>query len=118
MAKKRITRTTTVNTTTATPGNSNITLPTDVVWDVLVTIVARGTAGAERATYRRRALVYRASGTAAQQGTTQTIGTDIETSAGLDVSVQVAGNDVQATVTGLAATTIDWTIVWEITEAP
>lgn len=118
MAKNRIIKTSTVVTTDATPGNSNLTPPTNVVWDVLVTVAARDRAGTERASYRRQALFYRAAGATTQQGATATIGTDIETSAGLGVTMQTATNDVQVSVTGLAATTIDWTIVWEITEAP
>lgn len=118
MAKNRFSKTTTVVTTNATPGTSNLTVPTNVVWDLRVTVVARDRAGVERATYWRRACVYRAGGSAVQQGTTQGLGTDIETTAGLDATIGVTGNDVQVTVTGLAATTIDWTIAWEITEAP
>lgn len=118
MAKNRIFKTTTVNTTTATPATSGLTLPTNVVWGVTVTVVARDQASADRAVYQRFALVYRVAGSAVQEGVTQTIGTDIETNAGLDATLSVTGNDVIVTVTGLTSVTFDWTIAWDIVEAP
>lgn len=118
MAKNRIFKTTTINTTDANPKNSDLTIPANTLWGVTVTVVGRDQANSERASYRRYALVYRAGAGAVQEGATQTIGTDIETKAGLDTTLSVTGNEVRVTVTGLTSVTFDWTISWDIVEAP
>lgn len=73
-----------------------------------VRVVGRDTAGTERAVYGKVALVYREGGGATIQGSIQDIFPDIETSAGLDATITVSGNNVRVSVTGLAATTINW----------
>lgn len=63
-----------------------------------------------RAAYGIMGLFYRqGGGLATQQGTTQTLHTAIETNAGLDATYAVSGNNLLLQVTGLAATTINWT---------
>lgn len=71
-------------------------------------IAGRDTAGVERALYGKIALVYREGGGATLQGAVQDIHADVETSAGLDATITVSANDVRVSVTGLAATTINW----------
>jgi len=69
-----------------------------------------------RATYIRRALVYRTSGgAAAMQGSVQDELT-IESDSDWDCTIEVDDNDVQLNVTGVAATTINWTATWSIME--
>lgn len=71
-------------------------------------VVARDTAGTERALYGKVALVYREGGGATIQGSVQDVFADVETSAGIDATFTVSGNNVLLSVTGLAATTINW----------
>lgn len=71
-------------------------------------VIGRDAAGTERAVYGKIALVYRQGGGATIQGAVQDVHADVETSAGLDATVTVNSNDVRVSVTGLAATTINW----------
>ncbi len=123
MANSKNLLTKTFSHVTTTSGISapawTITMPDNVVWAVSLVCVARDRAGVERAMYRRFMLAYRqGGGVATQQGTTETVGTDIETNASLSVSLGVDGaNDIGSGVTGLAATTIDWSFFVQILEA-
>lgn len=69
-----------------------------------------------RAAYICRALVYRTSGGAAtMQGSVQNELT-IESDSNWDCTIEVVDNDVQLNVTGVDATTINWTATWNIME--
>jgi hypothetical protein len=73
------------------------------------TIVGNQSGGSNRASYKRRATVYRdGSATAALQGSVETIGTDVESDANWNVAVDVDSNSVRVRVTGVAATNINW----------
>lgn len=77
-----------------------------------VKIVARDATGSVAATYWRQA-AFRSSSTGAltQVGSTRTVVTDNEDSSGMDVSVAVGStSQIQVTVTGVAATTINWVL--------
>jgi hypothetical protein len=80
---------------------------TTLYW-VEVSVIGRDTAGTERAMYGKKVLVYREGGGATIQGTVQDVHADVETSAGIDVTFTVSGNNVRVSVTGLAATTFNW----------
>ncbi len=71
-------------------------------------IVGRDAAGVEHCAYAKAVLVYREGGSATIQGTVQDNFPDIESSGGLNATWTVSGNDVRLSVTGLAATTINW----------
>lgn len=65
-------------------------------------------ADTNRASYVRRACVYRpAAGSATLQGSVQDELT-VESDASWDCTIDVSGNDVRVRITGVAATTIDW----------
>jgi len=102
----------TVQTTNATPGNVwTKTLADNTLYKVRVSVIARDQAGTERALYEREVLVYRqGAGAATIEGSVSGPVT-VESNAALDCDLVVAGNDVKAQVTGLAATTIDWKAV-------
>lgn len=90
-------------------------LPDDAALLVHCKAVGKKADGSDRAIYSREALFYRDGGALTQQGSTTTIGTDVESNAawgGLTLSAS-AGVAV-AQVTGVAATTIDWQIQVEI----
>lgn len=120
MAKQRYTRTFTVQTTDASTVSPAWTLAMGDtrVWGVSMVVIARDQAGSARALYRRYMLAYREGGGATVQGSVETVGTDIETSAGLNATLGTSGNNIGGTITGLAATTIDWTVLVEVLEAP
>lgn len=121
MAKKLYTKTFTYQTTTsgiAAPTWS-MTMPDNTLWAVAMTCIARDQAGTERAMYRRQMLCYRQGGGGATvQGSAETVGTDIETNATLNATLGTSGNDIGSSVTGLAATTIDWVFYITVVEAP
>jgi len=99
-----------VQTTNATPSSSVIATPlTNTLIYAEVTMIARDSAGANFAKYNRTMLAHRAGG-GATSDQMSVVGTDFESSAGLDGTLAVSGNDIVAQVTGLAATTIDWII--------
>jgi len=122
MAKKVYTRTFTHQTTTSGVANGvwTIAMPSNALWSVAMVCIANDTTGGnERAQYRRHMLAYRKAGGAATiQGATETVGTDVETNATLDATLGVSGNDIGSSVTGLAATTLDWVFCITIVEAP
>lgn len=84
-----------------------------------VKVVAVYSDGSLGATYWRQA-AFRSSSTGAvtQIGSTRTVVTDNEDTAGMDISVAASGNKVQVTVTGVAATTINWVLDNTIRHAP
>jgi len=105
------------STTNATPLNTLIfTLKDETVYFLKARVVARDTAGTslERAVYSFEGLFYReGAGSATQQGSISVL-TSIETTAGLDATFSLSGNDVRVQVTGLAATDINWITILEV----
>jgi hypothetical protein len=64
--------------------------------------------GVDRASYERSFTASRAATAVAVLAGVATIGTDVETNAGWDVTLAVTGNDVTLAVTGAAATNVRW----------
>lgn len=65
--------------------------------------------GSKMGTYWRQAAFRAAAdGTVTQVGSTRSVVTDNEDTAGMDVTVAASGTKIQVTVTGVAATTINW----------
>lgn len=106
------------NTTNATPGIAAY-FPTrnDAAYEGHFRITAfrtDGTAGV--ASYWRRAVFVNDGGTLTQVGSTQTIGTDVESAAlaGADVAVAGSGENINVTVTGVAAINMTWNVSAEV----
>ena len=74
--------------------------------DVIVVGMKHG--GTQRALYHLSALCYRAGGGAAIQGVPVSIHSE-ESDPAWDCVIRVAGNNIYVTVTGIVATSIDWT---------
>lgn len=69
-------------------------------------------------TWWRQASFRTSSASAITQiGSTRSVVTDNESSGGMDVTVAASGTDIQVTVTGVAATNIQWTLHSDIKEA-
>lgn len=83
-------------------------VPDNTVFGLKWDIACRDTAGVERALFGKAALVYRQAASAATIQGTEVTNRDIHTNPSLSSNVAVSGNNVQITVTGLAATTINW----------
>lgn len=114
MSTKRKTFVIAVQTTNATPALSSIYTPAIGAAVYLEVSIIANAAGVNFAKYNRTMLAQNDSGTAIEQ--LSTVGTDYETTAGLDGTLVLVGDVVTAQVTGLAATTIDWIITgWYIT---
>jgi len=98
----------TVQTTDATVTTvDSFTLAEGKTYLVEATVVAKE-GDTNRATYVRRACVYRpAAGSATLEGSVQDSLT-IESEAAWDCTIDVSGNDARVRVTGEAATTINW----------
>jgi hypothetical protein len=77
-------------------------------------IVGKKSDTSDRAMYWKRALVYRNGGGATIEGSAQSVTADVESNAAWDAAVAVGANLVDAEVTGVAATTIDWTCVTQM----
>jgi hypothetical protein len=108
-ASGALTRTSVAQTTDATVTTlATLTLATSTGYSVRAYVTARDTADTEQASYGKTAHVYRAGGGAAQQGTTQDIFTDIESTGTMDATIDVNGNDCRVRITGKASTTINW----------
>lgn len=88
----------------------SFTLADTTLYWFKVVIIARDTGGTDRALYERRVLVYRQGGGATIEGAVQVISTDVETVGATtwDVTFTTNSNDVRVSVTGAAATTINW----------
>lgn len=101
-----------VQTTDATQTSAKVlTLADNTVYWIEAHIAARETGGTDRARYIRSACVYRqGAGAATIEGTVDTIGADKETAgaSAWDATFTVSSNDVRVSVTGAAATTINW----------
>lgn len=101
-----------VQTTDATPtAVITIALADETAYDLDTVCVVRDQAAtsAQRGMYHRFSGWHRdAAAAPAQQGATQTLGTDLETTAGMNVTHVASGNNVQVLGTGIAATTMRW----------
>lgn len=64
--------------------------------------------GTKAAFYIRQGIAANVAGTCALIGSVQTVGTDIETDAALNVAISATSNYIAITVTGLAATNMRW----------
>lgn len=91
------------------------TVPTNAVVRIVATIVGRKSDGSARAAYTKIASFYRATGSAAQGGSTETIGTDYESNSAWDATIDLSTNTVRVLVTGAASTTIAWSASIEAT---
>ena len=109
-------------TTDATPAElilpSRFTLADEKAYACTVTILARADSGGIHAMYKRQAIIERTGGTVALAGSVQTLGTDIETDAALDVALSTddTNKSLKIEVTGKAATNLRWTAVIEAVE--
>lgn len=87
------------------------TMPANATADIVVEVVAQTSGGVDSASYWRRAC-FRRPGTAAAilVGVVDILGTDHETVAGWDCTLQVGptSGDVSLLVTGAGATTVTW----------
>jgi hypothetical protein len=88
----------------------SIAVPDGTVVDAEAIIIGRDLAGTERCAYRRLLRAYRQGGNATLMQL-DTIGTDVETSAGLAASLGVSGNDIGVAVQGLVGISIRWVVV-------
>lgn len=113
---------TVATTTNAATTAWSKTLADDTVYEIDVTVVARRTNPAaagtsEHAVYRRRVTVSRDGAGAATVGTTDTIGTDVETTGGYGVAIDTSTNDVRVRVTGAASHNLRWNVTARVHSA-
>jgi len=93
----------------------SLALPDEALFRVEAKIVGKSTDTTERCMYHKTALVFRdGAGSATIEGAVIDTSADVETTAGLNGTITVNGNSVRVTVTGLAATTIDWKIAIDV----
>ena len=85
------------------------TLADDTVYTIQALIVGRDTSGTDRASYIREAPAHREGGGSATLTSIQAAYTS-ETDAAWDATFTVSGNDLRVTVTGKAATTVNWSV--------
>lgn len=91
-----------------------ITLSAGTAYNFMIMVVANENGGGNRASYMRRVTVYRdGTGSATIQGSVETIGTDVESDAAWDFTVDVNSNDVRLRVTGDGANSVNWAAVVE-----
>ena len=97
-----------VTTTDATPTViDSFTLEDGHSCIVVITVVATESGGGNRGATQKMALIYRDGGGATIQGAVEDVfSRGSNGSWALDITV--SGNDVNTTVTGIAATTITW----------
>jgi hypothetical protein len=87
-------------------------LADNTLYLIEATFTGRDQAGTHRCAYGRFAVAYRqGAGSATLQGSVQATFADVETSAGMDATIAVSGNNLLFRVTGLAGTTINWDLV-------
>lgn len=110
---------------TATVATTNATATTvwskaltdSTVYLVTVTLVGRRTDGtAGRATYKRQVIVY-VEGGSLTIGTPDTMGTDVESTAGYDITITNSSTTLQVEATGASGHTITWTAMVDICSA-
>jgi len=100
-------------TTDATPTTIlTYALADNTLYLIEATFTGRDQAGTHRCAYGRFAVAYRQSaGSATLQGSVQATFSDVETTAGLDATITVSGNNLLFRVTGLASHIINWDLV-------
>lgn len=91
-------------------------LPDATSLELRAFVTGKKTDGSQRALYNRQGLFYRSGGSVTQQGSTTTLGTDIESDATwTGPTLSVSSNLAVLQIAGLAATTIDWRAAVEVT---
>jgi len=99
---------TTVQTTDATQTTiDSFTLDDEETYMVQISVVGTKDDGSDRAGAILSALLYRDGGSATIQGVVQSM-LEVYSDSNWSIDITVSGNDVRASVTGLAATTINW----------
>ncbi len=97
-----------VQTTDATQTTiDSFTLDDEETYMVQINVVGTKTDGSERAGAIKQAVLFRDGGSATIQGV---VGVSLEeySDSNWDIDITVSSNDVRASVTGLAATTVNW----------
>lgn len=92
------------------------TVPDKIYWFEVKIIAAYSDTTAGGSWWRQAAFRTSAAGVLTQIGSTRSVVTDNEDTAGMDVTVAASGTTVQVTVTGVAATTIYWRLDSKIEE--
>lgn len=82
-------------------------MPDNTVACLDITLVGRRSGTAGRALFRRSVIVYREAGTVTV-GTPDTIGTDVESTAGYDITIDMSSTTVRVRATGNAGHSIKW----------
>ena len=82
-------------------------LDNNTVYEVEIVLVGRRTDAAGRAVYRRRVVAYVESGTLTLE-TPDVVGTDVETTAGYDITIDNDGTTLRVRATGDAGHTLRW----------
>ncbi len=77
------------------------------VYEVEIVLVGRRTDAAGRAVYRRRVVAYVESGTLTVE-TPDVVGTDVETTAGYDITIDNDGTTLRVRATGDTGHTLRW----------
>lgn len=100
----------------AASGTTNrIQVPTDSVMGCNIVVTAKQDSSSNNLHYVRRATFINNGGTTSLQGTVQTIGTDEVAAPILACAVTITANNtddcIKVEVTGIAATTISWTVL-------
>jgi len=90
-------------------------MPTNSVWRMNVSVVGRSDDGSETCVYERRAQFSRAEGDATLLGSLETVGTDYESDAALDVDLAASGEGVSLQVNG-STFEMRWKAVIKINE--
>lgn len=83
-------------------------LADSTVYELDITLVGRRSGTAGRAVYRRRVTAYVEAGTLTV-GSPDTVGTDLESTAGYDITIASTGTTVQVKATGASSHTMAWT---------
>lgn len=102
-----------VETATASTTDGTVTtvwskaLADNTAYELDVVLVGRRTDSAGRAVYRRRVTVYVESGVATL-GTPDVIGTDLESTGGYDVTIDMSSTTARVRATGAAGHSIKW----------
>jgi hypothetical protein len=108
----------TVQTTTASTTTAASFTPPDSTVSVLdVTVSGRKSDGTQGAGYRLAGTFRRSGGTVTQIGSTSVLSTQEDDSA-WDAAFNISGTSIQVSVTGVAATTIDWKARGQLTASP
>lgn len=105
-----------IQTTDATPTTAfTLALADSTLYRVTIEVLARDTSGTNRAFYAKTCLAYRQGGGATIEGTGNHLGglDGVLGTSGADpweADFSVSSNDLRVTVTGAAATTINWVL--------